>query len=105
MTQAEGEARIKVLQREYLTWVEDNPLFLELPPLVFNDIRKRVFRATFEAFRLGKVGLSQEQNGLWGKFFGWAPLLNVNEEAQLEIQSKCFLVTLEAFRIGALTAG
>lgn len=105
MTQEEGEIRVKGLQKEFLSWVEGHKALSAIPDTEFNDIRRKAFASTFEAFRLGVVGLGEpEPQDLWRKFFGWAGLPNLSSEVEIEIQAKCFRTSLEAFRIGAMVA-
>jgi hypothetical protein len=97
--------KVKGLQRDFLAWIERHPVFYTLEPDAFNDIRKRVFRGTFEVYRLGVVGLPDDTD-LFELFFDW---LN-NPEAQMapayrrEISEKCLRTALEAYRIGAQVA-
>lgn len=101
-----AEKRIKLLQRRMLSFVEEHPTLSSLHPTPFNKIRKKVFRATFEAYRLGRVGIPDDVD-LFEHFIGWltdySPL--VQDQVREEIRNRCFGVTLEAFRIGALVAG
>lgn len=108
MKHAEGEARIKSLQKEFLLWVEEHKYLRDLDHQRFNQIRRQAFSSTFDAFRMGRVGVSPEGNAqlLWKKFFAWATVAGLPTEIEFEVQAKCFLVSLEAFRIGAMvTAG
>lgn len=106
MTHTEGEHRIKSLQKRFLGWVEDHEYLHALPPAEFNRIRRKAFSSTFEAFRLGRVGLGvTTQTSLWVKFFGWASIAGLPHEVEFELQAMCFLVSLEAFRVGALVTG
>lgn len=102
-----GEARVKGLQKEFLSWVEDHYYLSALEPARFNKIRHRAFSSTFEAFRLGRVGLRSADSGiaLWRKFFGWATVAGLPKDVELEVQAKCFTTSLEAFRVGAMVTG
>lgn len=111
MLQREGEARVRALQKEFLCWVESQPYLYTLSPEDFNAIRKKAFRATFDAFRLGKVGLREGDNveqgvALWLKFVDWgvdSPELTTM--ARLHLEARCFWTALNAFRAGAMVAG
>jgi len=109
MTHTEGETRIKALQKNFLCWVETHPELSQLAPEKFNRIRRRAFRATFDAFKLGRIGLlPDEQNGdevVWDKFFDWSQVDDMAGDTLHEIRTKGFSVTLEAFRVGALVTG
>jgi hypothetical protein len=107
MTHLEGEKKIKVLQKEFLSWVESHPSLRRLDPDSFNDIRHKVFRATFQAYRLGVVGLEEDHTtGLWSYFFGWLEnhpsVRELSAEVLHEIAERCFRTTLDAFRVGAM---
>jgi hypothetical protein len=103
MTHVEGEAKVKGLQKEFLSWVESNDNLRSLSPEQFNTLRRKAFSSTFEAFRLGVVGLGEPApDALWGKFFGWASIPGLTQDTELEIQAKCFRTSLEAFRVGAM---
>ena len=106
MTHQEGEARVKSLQKEFLTWVETHPHLGLLDHERFNQMRRQAFASTFQAFKMGRVGLSTHKPiKLWNDFFGWARLSGLPPELELEVQAKCFLVSLEAFRAGAMVTG
>ncbi len=105
MTHVEGETRVKALQKGFLCWVEECPDLADLEPLQFNRIRRSAFRATFDAFRMGRVGLSGDDLGLWSAFFDWAMVPEVTDDFQIQLFARCFSVTLEAFRIGAVVSG
>ena len=108
MTHTEGEKKIKVIQKDFLVWVESHPVLSAMDPDSFNDIRHKVIRATFQAFRLGVVGLDERTVGLWNYFFGWLenhPEVRVLGSTLLhEIAERCFKSSLEAFRVGAMVA-
>lgn len=106
MTHQEGESRIKGLQKQFLTWVETHEYLKQLTPDLLNKIRRNAFSFTFEAFRLGRVGVSSNKDSaIWNKFFGWASVVGLPQNVELELQMKCFEVSLEAFRVGALVTG
>lgn len=106
MTHQEGEVRIKSLQKEFLSWVETHNHLGLLDHHRFNNMRRSAFSSTFEAFRMGRVGVRGVRPiDLWNKFFGWAQLHGLPPEVELEVQAKCFLITLEAFRVGAMVTG
>jgi len=104
MTHEEGVARIKSLQKEFLLWVEEHEYLSRLDSARFNRLRKSAFSSTFEAFRLGRVGLKEEQDPLmlWRKFFGWATVVGLPGNVETDIQAKCFKTSLDAFRVGAM---
>lgn len=103
-----AERKIRGLQKEFLTRIEEHPVFHALPPDLFNAIRKRVFRGTFEAFRLGVVGHGNtgKPSDLYGHFFGWVedaePYLTPALHQQLV--DLCFGTALEAYRVGAMVS-
>lgn len=106
MTHHEGEARVKSLQKEFLSWVENHPHLGLLDHERFNHMRRQAFSSTFEAFRMGRVGFSvTKPAALWNKFFGWAGINGLPPEVEFEVQAKCFVITLEAFRVGAMVTG
>lgn len=111
MIHREGEHKIKALQKAFLCWIEQHPDLTTLPPLAFNELRRKVFRSTFDAFRLGVVGLNgevREGEALWQHFFGWFennPHMDALPiEVVREIMEECFRTTLEAFRLGAIVS-
>ena len=101
-----AERKVKSLQKEFLSWVEHHPVFYALDPDEFNELRRDVFRGTFEAYRLGVVGLDRRHTSLCAYFFGWLDTVTVRLEprAQREISAECFRVALEAYRVGAMLA-
>lgn len=106
MTHNEGELRVKGLQKEFLSWVETHEYLSRLDPDRFNRIRHQAFSATFEAFRLGRVGIrTPNPHSLWKKFFAWAMVSGLPPEVEIQVQAKCFETTLEAFRVGAMVTG
>ena len=107
MRHQEGEAHIKSLQKKFLLWVEEHQVLGQLDHGRFNNIRRQAFSSTFEAFRLGRIGLKQDLDPitLWKKFFGWASVVGLPNEVELELQAKCFSTSLEAFRVGAMVTG
>jgi hypothetical protein len=106
MTQAEGERTIKKLQKEFLVWAEEHPTLRNLPADDFDGLRRSVFRGTFQAFRLGIIGLDDASN-LRQHFFQWFDGVSPHLEfyAQTNLAMECFRISLEAFRVGALVAG
>src|SRR5688500_5120877 len=109
MLQVAGESRVKGLQKEFLQWVEVHPVLMRLPPSEFNGIRKKVFRATFEAFRLGIVGIdARDARPIWQYFFGWFDqqkgMNMLDAQTKLEVAERLFITTLEALRIGAMVS-
>lgn len=106
LSHREGERRIKCLQKEFLHWVEEHPQLKELDSHLFNDLRRRAFRATFDAFRLGIVGLAEDvdREVLWNHFFGWVEVDSLPDSAAKELKEECLRVALEAFRTGALVS-
>ena len=106
MKHSEGEARIKSLQKGFLSWVEEHEYLKRLDPGRFNNLRRAAFSSTFEAFRLGRIGISDpEPAQLWRKFFGWATVAGLPSDIEVEVQAMCFRTSLEAFRVGAMVTG
>lgn len=106
MTQQEGERKIKALQKEFLMWLEDHPSVGAMAADDFDALRKSVFRGTFQAFRLGIIGIEDSGAALRKYFFTWletTPYFGPTAEVHLSLE--CFKVSLEAFRVGALVAG
>jgi hypothetical protein len=86
-------------------WLEDYPALRNIAADDFDTLRRSVFRGTFQAFRLGIVGVEDSSN-LRKYFFHWlehTPYLGPSHESHLALE--CFKVSLEAFRVGALVAG
>lgn len=108
MDQATAEKKIRGLQKEFLTSVENHPILFQMDPDSFNDLRKRVFRGTFEAYRLGVIGLDKSTVSLWTYFFGWLDnhqvIESLDPETRAEITEMCFRTALEAYRVGAMVA-
>lgn len=107
MQQDIAERKIRGLQKEFFTRVEQHPALMALPADEFNTLRKRVFRGTFSAYRLGVVGI--EQNGtanLYDHFFGWldGAMQYLDPPHRKEVAQMCFFTALEAYRIGAMVA-
>lgn len=108
MTHAEGELKVKALQKEFLCWIEHNEAFRGMDPIRFNDVRKRIFRATFDVFRLGVVGVNElDDLEVWRRFSGWMDeslvlFLELSVAQTAEIRGHYFHTALEAFRTGAL---
>lgn len=107
MMQEHGEKKVKSLQKEYLFWVENHAVLQNLHPTEFNAVRKKVFRQTWDAYRLGVIGLG-DVTGLFNYFFSWMDKLYTTEElherVQNEIAEQGLRITLEAFRVGAMVA-
>lgn len=107
MKQEYGEKRVKALQKEFLFWVEKNNALRNLHPQDFNTIRKKVFRQTWDAYRIGVTGLP-ESDALFGYFFGWMDKIyavkRLHATVREEITEYSFRITLEAFRLGAMVA-
>jgi hypothetical protein len=108
MKQEIAERRVRGLQKEFLSQVEAHPVLFQMEPDDFNDLRKRVFRGTFEAYRLGVVGLEKGPASMW-EFFIWLghnkAISTLDYDTQLEVNEMCLRTALEAFRIGAMVAG
>jgi hypothetical protein len=108
MTHTEAERAVKLLQKEFLLWVEEHPVLATLDADTFEEVRHRVFRSTFYSFRLGVVGLDKVKPGLWRHFFGWLDshpaMLTLDLDTVNLIADRCFTTALEAFRVGALVA-
>jgi hypothetical protein len=104
-----AERRIKALQKELLVWIEEQGDLAGLDHETFHAIRKRVFRSTFDAYRLGYVGLDEAGDlPLWQQFFGWlenhSAVVGLPPVARAKVAEKTFLTTLQAFRLGAMVA-
>jgi hypothetical protein len=103
-----AEKKVRGLQKEFLTRVEHHPVLFQMEPDDFNDLRKRVFRGTFEAYRLGVVGLDKSDVPLWVFFFGWLDnhdaIQSLEPTVRMEVTEMCFRTALEAYRIGAMVA-
>jgi hypothetical protein len=102
----EGERRIKALQKELLAWIESHRILQDIDPMLFNDIRHRIFRSTFQSYKLGIVGLTEHKPGLFQNFFGWIayhPALRATEpEVTMDVAEHCFVAALKAFQVGVL---
>lgn len=101
-----GEVRVKGLQRSFLSWVEGHPVLGTLNPTEFNALRKKVFRATFDHYRLGVVGVegAGSPEEVHHSFVGWlddTAVTTLPSAIQAEVRSHCFLVALKAFHIGS----
>lgn len=104
-----AEKKVKGLQKEFLVKIEQHPVFQQMEPREFNDLRKRVFRGTFEAYRLGVVGIESTtgHGDLYTRLFGWLKGTQteyMNNQIQHEIAHLVFRTALEAYRIGAMVA-
>lgn len=103
-----AEKKIRALQKGFLTRIEQHAAFHILPPDLFNLIRKRVFRGTFEAYRLGIVGFvpTESPPNLYAYFFGWTDdaAAHLPPLMHKQIVDMCFGTALEAYRIGAMVA-
>ncbi len=104
MTHTVAEQAVKMRQKEFLIWAEENPALQVLDAKAFNTLRRRVFRGTFEAFRLGILGHLTEEDGLLSLFTEWM----TNVESGLDpldhwyVTDKYFYTALEAFRLGTI---
>jgi hypothetical protein len=105
MNQFDGEKRIKALQKEFLMWLEDHPALRTMAADDFDALRRSVFRGTFQAFRLGIIGLEESDISLRKYFFTWLETTPLGPSTETHIAMECFRVSLEAFRVGALVAG
>lgn len=107
LTQKDGERKIRTLQKEFLCWVEEHPVLSLLPASEFHNLRTQLFRATFDVFRLGVVGVQADTDAvdLYMRFLGWIDeVVFLPGETAREVRGKCFKVALEAFRIGAMVS-
>ena len=104
MTQAEGERTIKKLQKEFLVSLEEHPFTRNMDADSFDRLRRSVFRGTFQAFRLGIVGIEPDVS-LRKYFFLWLETTPLGPSLESNLAMECFRVSLEAFRVGALVAG
>jgi len=109
MQQNVAERRIKSLQKAILLQIEEHPVFHALEPRAFNDLRRRVFRGTFDAYRLGVVGIAAARADQLSAFFlGWfgddADLDPLSHQHRVEVTTMCLRAALEAFRLGAMVA-
>jgi hypothetical protein len=108
VSQELAERRIKGLQKEFLNRIEEHEVYQYLKPQEFNDLRKRVFRGTFEAYRLGIIGIDNVAgpNELTKYFFNWLDdsTFLLPHDMQTEVSEMCWRAALEAFRIGAMAA-
>lgn len=108
----QGERRVKAMQREMLCWVEEHEAYGSLEPDTLNAVRHRIIRSTFDAYRLGIVGLpagADARSHLWVRFAGWVGQITglsiLPAELLAELMGRCFAVVLTAFRTGALVTG
>lgn len=106
MNHAAAETAVKLLQRRFLCWIEQHPALDTLDHHAFNDVRKQLYRATWQVFKLGITGFREGRPDpdIWTPFFGWMenPDFGVCGDAvKGEIRTKCFHTALEAFRLGA----
>lgn len=100
-----AERRVKAVQKGFLLGIEEHPVFHHLEPEQFNLLRRRVFRATFDAYRLGVVGVDGAAN-LYDTFFRWLPEIEgyLTSALAIDLRHLCFRTTLAAFRLGAMVA-
>lgn len=106
MHQELAEKKIRALQKEFLTKLEAHPAFFIMPPDDFNKLRKRVFRGTFSAYRMGVVGVERNDEFLVPFFVGWLSGLDtkLDPTMHMELSEMCFRASIAAFRIGAMVA-
>lgn len=108
MMQDAAEKQIKGLQKQFLIQIEEHPVFQHMGPTEFNDLRKRVFRGTFEAYRLGIVGIDgvSGRSELFSYFFHWLndSTATMTHALQVQVAEMCFRVALESYRIGSMVA-
>lgn len=98
--------KVRALQKEFLTKLEEHPAFFVIPPDAFNALRKRVFRGTFSAYRMGVVGVERHDDFLVPFFVGWLSGLDtkLDPAMHMEISEMCFRASIKAFRIGSMVA-
>lgn len=104
MEHSAAERKIRALQKAVLCWAEEHPVLSRLDPNSFNGLRRRLFRMTFEAYRLGVVGPTDQDSdaAILALFYSPVPMPALDGAATLELNMKCFRVALEAFRHGAM---
>jgi len=106
MSHEEAEKRVKSLQKECLVWIEGHPTFADVPPQKFNKLRRKVFRNTFGAFRMGVVGIDNyEVEDIIFTFFGWVDKYRDDpdlEKGLYALRGFFFGVALESFRLGSI---
>lgn len=104
-----AERRVKALQKAFLVGMEEHPVLFALSPDDFNDIRKRVFKGTFKAYRFGVIGLEKTETSLWDDFVGWLAdsdaIEALPEQLRADLLDMCFRCALDCFRTGAMVAG
>jgi hypothetical protein len=100
-----AEIQVRQLQKEFLVGIENHPAFHVMSPASFNTLRKRVFRGTFEAYRLGIIGPERTEH-LFSFFVGWLSGLDTGLDPAMhhEIAEMCLRTSLSAYRIGAMVA-
>lgn len=98
------ETEIKRLQKALLGWIEEHPDLLPLHPERYNGIRKRVFRSTWDAYRMGVLGIP-ERGPLWEGLFGWIDGALLTEglppETRIEIRERALRSVLISLWLGA----
>lgn len=107
MTPEVGERRIKAIQRDFFTYVEQHAIFYELQPDAFNALRKNVIRGSFAAYRAGVLGFTIPSRDLWQYFFGWLEedsASTLTADSRSEVATKCLFAALDSYRIGVLVS-
>jgi hypothetical protein len=114
MTHEIAERAVKLLQKEFLLWLEEYQAE-DVDAVVFNKIRRAIFRGTFNAFRLGVIGLvaRPEEEEYPGQ--GYLPMFLPHRlftvdpftsayQFHSELPERYFHVMLQAYRLGALVS-
>jgi hypothetical protein len=104
MDHTTAEKVVKGLQKDFLLWIEETPKLSTLTDDQFTTLRRRVFRSTFQAFRLGIIGIDPDDDGLLPLFTDWLHDVKLDDSYAWEITNRCFMTALSAFRIGACVA-
>lgn len=104
MIHREAEARVKALQKEFLLWLEENIENVNAPD--FEQLRRKIFRGSFNAFRLGVVGLAPRLEHADYPYTGYLTLFVGGgifiPKLHPELPERYFRMALEAFRLGTL---
>jgi hypothetical protein len=105
--------RVKGLQKELLAKIEAHPVLTHMDHDAFHDLRKRVFRGTFAAYKLGVIGLDtvardDHSISLSEYFFCWLTysdaMRDVPTRVRIEVTELCLYAALDAYRLGAFVA-